>query len=30
VIKGITTVEREISKQTPLGRQLDATMGRLT
>jgi chromosomal replication initiator protein len=29
VLKGITNVEREISRQSPLGRQLDATMQRM-
>lgn len=29
VLKGITNVEREISKQTPLGRRLDATIKRI-
>lgn len=30
VLKGITNMEREISGQTPLGRQLDVTMRRLS
>ncbi|MCJ2163126.1 MULTISPECIES: chromosomal replication initiator protein DnaA [unclassified Pseudodesulfovibrio] len=30
VLKGITKVEREISKQTPLGRQIESTAQRLT
>ncbi len=30
VLKGITKVEREISQQTPLGRQLEQTTDRLT
>jgi len=30
VLKGIINVERELSHQTPLGRQLNSTIGRLT